>query len=151
MAKTMKKKVITKGFQYDELMICGETVSNLVCDSKCYGYKFHVRYPSYRGTFLSCIEELKATVDGKEIKETDLRFELNGKEFLISELQELHREYWYIMDIATLKVLNNKGLSAGLHNIGLTLRHRIPYTGYFGKCLVLDSAFEKTLRLRERS
>ena len=96
-------------------------------------------YPSYRGTFLSCIEKLTVKLDGVEIDQKKMRFTLNGKQFLISELPTLCHEYWFVLDRAVITVLQDGGIPAGAKQIDVEMVHRIPYTGYFGEYLTLTS------------
>lgn len=110
------------------------------------GYVFQTQYPSYRGTFLSCIDSLKVFVDGKEVPENSIYFQLNDKQFLISQFKELYKEYWFILDKAKLLILKNGGFEQGSeHKIRIDIRHKIPYTGYSGEYLFLDGSNEKTL------
>ena len=132
-------------FQYDELLIPEENIINLKADQVCYGYSIAIRYPSYRGTFVSCIEGLELEVDGVKIPQEQMRFILNGKEFLVSQLGELFKEHWFVLDTAYLAVLQDNGIASGDHTVKIRMVHRIPYTGYFGKYLVLDSVCERTL------
>ena len=132
-------------FQYDALLIPDETISNRFAGDTCYGYAIPLRYPSYRGTFLSCIEALDAEVDGYAVSQCDMRFELNGKQFLLSELGELFKEHWFVLDTAHVVVMTGNALPAGKHTVKMRLKHHIPYTGYFGQYLVLDSVCERSL------
>lgn len=132
-------------FQYDELLLPDENIVNLKAGDVYYGYAIHIRYPSYRGTFVSCIERLGVEVDGMEIAQSDMRFAINGKEFLVSQLGELSREHWFVLDTASVIVMQDNGLPEGKHEVSVRLVHRIPYTGYFGQYLVLDSVCRKTL------
>lgn len=133
-------------FQYDELLLKDGLITNLSVGGFNYGYSFAVRYPSYRGTFLSCIEALEVTIDGLKVPLADLRFTVNGKEFLASELSELSHEYWFVLDDAFITVLKDGGIVQGEHQVSVYLKHRVPYTGYFGQYLVLDSVCEKKLK-----
>ncbi|RCX09867.1 hypothetical protein DFR58_1336 [Anaerobacterium chartisolvens] len=135
-------------FQYDELLLPYRNIINKRAGDVCYGYAIQIRYPSYRGTFVSCIEKLELQVDGKSIPESDMRFVLNGKEFLVSQLGELSKEHWFVLDTANIVVLRDNGLTEGNHEISVRMVHRIPYTGYFGQYLVLDSVNTKTLCCR---
>lgn len=132
-------------FQYDELLLPGREIINKRAGDVCYGYAVQVRYPSYRGTFVSCIERLELKIDGKSVPQSDMRFCINGKEFLVSQLGELSMEHWFVLDTAAIVVMQNNGLSLGEHEVSVRLVHRIPYTGYFGQYLVLDSVCTKTL------
>jgi len=132
-------------FQYDELLLPDQTLANQVVDGVSYGYAVAIRYPSYRGTFISCIESLELEMDGQLVKPDAIRFRLNNKEYLLSQLKELFKEHWFVLDTAHLVVMNNTGLSAGEHLVKIRLVHRIPYTGYFGQYLVLESVACKRL------
>lgn len=129
-------------FQYDELMLEDSRLSNAAVDGVVYGYSFDMAYPSYRGTFLSCIEALEAELDGERVPAADMRFTLGGRQFLVSELPELAHEYWYVLDRATVTVLRDGGLPEGEHSLRVKLTHRVPYTGYFGQYLTLESLAE---------
>lgn len=137
-------KISVKGFQYDRLFIPGSTIEREKVGDVAYGYSFIIRYPSYRGTFLSCIERFEVAVDGKDIPEEKLRFCLNGKEFTIPELKDLHREYWFVLADAKIMVIGDD-IKSGEHEVRVTMFHRIPYTGYHGDYLIWDNVGEKKL------
>lgn len=124
---------------YNEIMICKQPVRNMIVAGIVIGYEFQIKYPSYRGCFLSCIEDLFFEVDGERLPETEVFFSLNGKEFTLGELPDLFREYWFIRQPAVIKVLKSGGLSKGDHSIRVYMKHRVPYTGYFGSYLTLES------------
>ena len=124
---------------YNEIMICNTPIRNVPVSGIVIGYEFRIKYPSYRGCFLSCIEELLFEVDGQRLSETEVLFCLNGKQFTIRELPDLFREYWFIRDPAVIRVLKPGGLAKGEHSIRVYMKHRVPYTGYFGTYLVLES------------
>jgi hypothetical protein len=139
-------KISVKGFQYDRLFIPGDRIDPEVVDGIRIGYEFVIRYPSYRGTFLSCIESLSLEVDGVKVPDEQIRFCLNGKEFMLNELKDLHREYWFVLADAKLKVIGPI-LTHGAHTVKVTMYHRIPYTGYFGEYLIWDNTGVKTLNV----
>ena len=124
---------------YNEIMICNTPIRNVPVSGIVIGYEFRIKYPSSRGCFLSCIEELLFEVDGQRLSETEVFFCLNGKQFTIRELPDLFREYWFIRDPAVIRVLKPGGLAKGEHSIRVYMKHRVPYTGYFGTYLVLES------------
>ncbi|MDR1766590.1 MAG: DUF6379 domain-containing protein [Lachnospiraceae bacterium] len=131
---------------YNKLLLGGGgNIANIKAGDAVIGYEFGVYYPSYRGTFLSCIESFAVYVDGGRVPDGDIIFKLNGKECLLSQLPELYLEYWFILDEARIFVLKDGGLQGGGHDVRVEMRHRIPYTGYFGSYMVLDSADERVL------
>ncbi len=129
---------------YNHILICKDNIKNTVVDDVKVGYEFKIKYPSYRGVFLSCIEALKFKLDGEEIPKSQISFHLNGKDFLIDELSECFKEYWFVREPATIRVRQAGGIAAGEHELNVYMKHRVPYTGYFGQYLVLDSDVTET-------
>lgn len=110
-----------------------------------YGYEFSLRYPTYRGTWLCNVRDLAVTVDGENVPAKDIRLGLNGKWFMLNELPDLYREYWFTTQSATLRVMKRGGIATGKHEIFVRMSHQIPYTGYFGNYLVVESTCTKQL------
>lgn len=132
---------------YNKLLVCEkEQISNYKAGHYVLGYIVHCQYPSYRGTYLSCIEELEVYVDDEKIPENQIYFCLKEKQFLLSQLKDLYQEYWFILDKARLLILKEGGLDNNSgHKVQIKMRHRIPYTGYFGSYMSLDSEDTKML------
>lgn len=130
---------------YNKNMVPSMPICNIWVGSAVIGYEFEIRYPSYRGTFLSCVEELRFAVDGESIDNKNIYFSLNGKQFLLDEIPELFKEYWYVLDSARITVLKSGGIAQGPHIVDVYMRHRVPYTGYFGQYMVLEGNEKKTL------
>lgn len=129
----------------EDRIIADDKIKNIIIADKKLGYEFKINYPSYRGTFLSCIEKLEIFVDNNPVESNKMYFCVNGKEFLISELKDLFKEYWFVLDKATIKIMQDGGISPGEHTVKVIIRHRIPYTGYFGSYKVMDSECIRTL------
>ena len=129
---------------YNKILICKDDIKNVAVDGVVIGYQFKIKYPSYRGAFLSCIEALKFKLDGQEIPAGQVTFHLNGKDFLLSELPECFKEYWFVRDAATVFVRQSGGIQPGEHTVNVYMKHRVPYTGYFGQYLTLDSDVTET-------
>lgn len=126
---------------YDKYMLVEHSLRPaLVCGIPM-GYRFELRYPSYRGTFLSCIEKLAFFLDGQEIPQNAITLSLNGKEYSISQLNDCYQIYWETLQTITVTV--SQSYAAGIHTLRVHMEHRIPYTGYGGKCLVMTSECEK--------
>ncbi|MDO5540756.1 MAG: DUF6379 domain-containing protein [Eubacteriales bacterium] len=125
---------MTQFAQWDKYMLCDAPICNVKAGDVVYGYEFKIHYPTYRGTYLSCIEELYFELDGKRIPNETVQFRLNGKQFLLSELENLFQEYWWIRDDAVIRVVDLEGLEKGsVHSVHVHMQHRIPYTGYEGE------------------
>lgn len=130
---------------YNKILICKDAIENVVVEGVTVGYEFKIKYPSYRGVFLSCIEELRFAMDGEPIDKKEIYFYLNGKQFLLDELKECFKEYWFVREKATIRVMKPGGITPGEHSLNVFMKHRVPYTGYFGQYLVLDSDMTDTL------
>ena len=130
---------------YNKILICNDKIKNAKIGDTVIGYVFQIKYPSYRGAFLSCIEDLCFYIDGSLAEREDIRFKLNGKDFLLDELPECYKEYWYVREKASIFIRRPGGLTAGKHEVRVYMKHRVPYTGYFGEYLVLESDVTKYL------
>lgn len=124
---------------YNKILICDAPIRNIDVGGIMVGYEFDIKYPSYRGVYLSCIEDLKFSVDKEAVDSSKIFFQLNGKQFLLSEIPECYKEYWFVRDKATVRVIQSGGMEAGGHEVSVYMKHRVPYTGYFGQYLTLIS------------
>ncbi len=129
---------------YNKILICKDDIQNVTVDGVTIGYQFKIKYPSYRGVFLSCVEDLRFKLDGEAIPASKVTFKLNGKDFLLSELPECFKEYWFVRTPAVIFVRQDGGIAPGEHSLNVYMKHRVPYTGYFGQYLVLDSDVTET-------
>lgn len=133
---------------YNKIIISKEDgIKNFLINGHIMGFELKCQYPSYRGTYLSCIEKFELYVDGEKVDDSKINFIINGKSFLISQLKDLYSEYWFILDKATLRVYQEGGLKQGKHNVKVIIKHRIPYTGYFGTYMVLVGEDSKELEV----
>ena len=67
---------------YNKILVCQEDgISNVFVNGQIVGYEVKCKYPSYRGTYLSCIEVFELYVDGQRVEDGKISFILNGKAF----------------------------------------------------------------------
>lgn len=133
---------------YNKIIISKEDgIKNFLVNGYTMGYEVKCQYPSYRGTYLSCIEKFDLYIDDERVDDSKINFLINGKNFLLSQLKDLYSEYWFILDKAVLRVYHEGGLKQGKHNVRINIKHRIPYTGYFGTYMVLDGQDSKELEV----
>lgn len=130
---------------FNERMVCEDSIRRYEAEGIPLGYEFKMRYPTYRGAYVCNVEELNVTVDGRRIEPQNMRLGVNGKWFLMSQIPELNTEYWFTGCKAIMRILDENGISDGKHTVKVEMKHKIPYTGYFGNYLVVDSDCEKTL------
>ena len=129
---------------FNKILIGEQRLQPFQVDDAVLGWQFQVRYPSYRGTYLSCIEKLDLYLDGEKVDPKQIIFALNGKEYTIDEIQDQYKAYWYVLDFATIRVLAEPP-APGAHEVTVDMYHRIPYAGYEGGYLGLPSKVTKTL------
>lgn len=129
---------------YDKYLVHNENYGNIVLNGEKIGYTFCIRMPNFRGNYLSCVEELKFTLDDEEVDEGKVEALLNGKRFHIKEFKDMYKEYWDVNDLMKLEVLLPGGLK-GKHRLQAVMRLRYGYSAYFGVCKVVTSHGEQTL------
>ena len=134
---------------YDKYLIWQEGCGNIVVNGHIIGYTFQVRMPNFRGNYLSCVEQLVFTLDGKEIPGESIEVLLNSKRFRIADFPSLFMEYWDVNDCAVIEVVKEGGLS-GRHAIGAVMKLRYGYSAYFGACKVVTSQCMKTFEFSGR-
>ncbi len=92
------------------------------------GFELQVRFKWYRSLPLSCVEDLRVSVDGKAIDPALLRFGINGNVYRLEELAGLVEEEWFIIDAAHLIVKQPGLVKAGeQHQVEVAFGMRIPY------------------------
>lgn len=136
---------------FNERMIADECIKLYGVENEILGFEFKLRYPTYRGTWLCNIEKLSVEVNGEPVQQADIRFGINGKWFLMDEIKELYKEYWFTTAKANIRIIRDGGLPRDReHSISVHMDHKIPYTGYFGNFLVVRSDCTRNLPV-ERS
>ena len=135
-------------------VICDDSLKNIYVNGKKNGFDFDIRLSYYRGHYLSCINEFKATVDGEELADEDVTFCINNKEFNVNQFPYLISEFWQLLEPAHIKVYKRGGLSVGEHDIKVHLMLRVPYMPLSAaaedtKYMPLDSCGEKVLCIKE--
>jgi hypothetical protein len=113
--------------EFEQILLEEQTITNYMVEGIILGYEFKIRYPFWRGTYLSCIERLEIIIDQEVLNQDNIFFTLNEKKFLIEELGAFYKEYWYVLEDATITVLKKGGITKGLHEVNVTMQHRIPY------------------------
>jgi len=111
-------------------ILCDDGFRNFSTRGAVRGYKVKIRVPSYRGIYLSCIEDLALSVDNQKVNPDTITFCVNGKRFLLSQLPDLYAEYWFTLDKAELEVYKPGGLKPGKHDLEFKLTTRTPYANY---------------------
>jgi hypothetical protein len=115
-----------------------KSLKNRFIEGACTGYSLKIGSLSYRGVWVSTIENIILKVDGEIIPSRDIVFCVNNKKFLISQLPELFAEYWYALDPAELIIYKIGGLSKGEHEVEVTISRRNDF-GYSHEFVAVDT------------
>jgi hypothetical protein len=90
------------------------------------GCALQIRSHWYRSLPLSSIGILTVSVDGKTILPESLALEINGRRHALPRLPDLHDEWWFILDSATLHLPTPLAANRP-HEITLELGLLLPY------------------------
>src|SRR4051794_16128705 len=92
------------------------------------GFALSLTIPWYRSLWLSSVGALRLAVDGTEVSQQDLAFELDGVRYRIDELPEQSDVLWYLQSHPLLVVRRDEPIALGeTHEIDLTGELRLPY------------------------
>ena len=134
---------------FNKYMVCDDDIEVNKAEGIVLGYEFKCKYPTYRGAYICNVLKFQVFIDGEEIPQEKLRFGVNGKFFLMSEIKDMYKEYWFTGSKAIMRIVDENGIAPGQHTVKMIMTHKIPYTGYFGNYLVLEGTCEKTLSVKE--
>ena len=119
------------------------TCKNRVIDGCCTSYEFQIDNLSYRGVWISTIEDISLRVDGKDIPKSNMMFFCNGIGYSIPNMVTHTENFWNCLDTAVLRVYQVGGLSSGDHTFELTIKKRMDFGHSYGDGLNgYDTAIE---------
>ncbi len=85
------------------------------------GFAFQMRVPYYRGFSLSIIRNIQVCVDGVEYPREDVAITVNGETFTLEEARTVVSNRWVFGRFGEVSVKKEGGLSAGEHDIQVTV------------------------------
>jgi hypothetical protein len=92
------------------------------------GLALRLTLPWYRSLWLSSVSSLELSIDGEEIAEGDVRFELAGTSYPLSDLPGQSDTLWFLQEHPLLIVTRPEAVVLGeQHNIVLLGQLRLPY------------------------
>lgn len=92
------------------------------------GLALRLQIPWYRSLWLSSVSTLALSIDGSEVPQADLSFELDGRAYPLSELPQQSETLWYLQAHPLLIVRRDEPAQPGeKHDIELTGELRLPY------------------------
>ena len=129
-----------------------DSFRNLYINGAKNGFEFDVQLGYYRGHYLSDIDELKVELDGEEMPQEAVTFEINGKELPVYKLTYAVTEFWSQVEPARIRVIKKGGVADGEHELKFTLMMRVPYMqiGPEHNFMPLDSGDTVTVTVQEQ-
>lgn len=106
---------------------------NRVIDGSCTGYEVQIDTLSYRGIWISTIEDLQLKVDGVEVPKSHMLFFCNGISYSIDDMVTHTENFWGCLDPGILRVYQVGGLSKGEHTFELTIKKRADFGHSYGE------------------
>jgi sugar phosphate isomerase/epimerase len=92
------------------------------------GYAVQLTLPWYRSLWLSSVGTLRLTVDGREIPEDDIAFELEGTRYALSELPQQSETLWFLQQHPLLIVRDDEPVRRGdVREVEIFGELRLPY------------------------
>ncbi len=112
---------------FEKYMIVAEQAKNITDGTGICGYQFGARLPYYRGLGLSMVEDIKVSVDGRNVEPEKIRFTVHDNIYTLKEMETEGEDRWEMGEIATITVEEKNGLPDGEHNLELLIILRISY------------------------
>jgi sugar phosphate isomerase/epimerase len=111
----------------DHDVIQGRGFRNVVEDGRVTGFSFQLRNPNYRGTWASMVDGVDVVIDGERIPDHVPLWTIQGRTYTLDELRATTDVRWQLDEPATVTVPKPGGLSAGVHQLELTVYLRRSY------------------------
>lgn len=110
------------------------------------GYEVGVRLNWYRSLPISCVEKVALSLDGQPVDPGAIRFEVNGKQFTLQEMEDEVEEFWFVLDTAQVHVQDPGKVKPGEeHTFEAEIALRFPYIAVGpGKFLTIPTRYTTT-------
>ena len=121
-----------------------DSCKNVVENGEIIGYEMKTHITYYRGIPLSMVNFVAVEVDGVKVPEEDIRFTADEIDwFTLKEMETVATIKWEYGVPATVRVLQQGGLSKGTHEVSLTVSTRtayipIPLEGTMKRTVTID-------------
>ncbi len=109
-----------------------DSLVNRVIEGCCTSYEFEIGALSYRGVWISTIEDIEVKVDGETIPYSNMMFFCNGLNYPIPDMGKHSECFWGIKDRACLRIYRPGGLPKGTHRVSITIYKRADFGHSFG-------------------
>ena len=138
MAKTIEEKIAaidaatSWDFMGGELIRKGSLKNKVICGSRT-GYSFALNNLSYRGVWISTLENIDLKVDGEEVSHCDMSLMLRDFFCNIDETGNNTDIFWAAKDECRIIVNRIGGLRAGEHTFEIAITKRNDFGHSYGE------------------
>ncbi len=108
------------------------SLKNKRIGESCTGYTFGIDNLSYRGVWISTLEDIKITVDGEAVPESDILVCLKGMKLPLCDLGSHTEVFWGARDLLTINVNKVGGLKQGSHRVAIEIYKRADFGHSYG-------------------
>lgn len=114
---------------FDNNVFIEGTCKNTVEDGVTTGYEMQTHITYYRGIPLSMVNDIRVETDGTPVPREDILCSVDGGEywFTLDEMTTVTGHKWEFREPMTVRVAKEGGLSAGSHQVKLTVIVRTAY------------------------
>lgn len=140
MAKTLEERmqiadrILSRGMSMAR-PLKADSLKNKVFGDSCTGYTFELGTLSYRGIWVSTIEDIELKVDGEVVPKCDMLFYVNGMCFPIDDMVSHTEVFWGVLDKGVVNVNKIGGLSKGEHKFEIVIKKRADFGHSYGEGL----------------
>ena len=106
-----------------------------------------VRLPWYRALPASCIAGVDLRVDGQAAPRDSVRWSMNGRDFLLDELEDHVDEWWFTTDSAVVSGDLVVSAERQEYDVEVDLRLYIPYIVTAHGVLLIEEHGRKTMEV----
>lgn len=113
---------------FDNNVFTNGSCRNVIEDGKTIGYEMETQITYYRAIPLSMVNFVAVETDGVKVPAENIRFTSDGIDwFTLKEMDTVTSIKWEYGVPATVRVLQEGGLSKGEHTVKLTVSTRTAY------------------------
>ena len=120
------------GFMSNDLIWEGSLKNKVICGCRT-GYKFRLNNMSYRGVWISTLENISLKVDGEEVSHNDMSIQLRDFLCNVDETGNNTDIFWAAKDACWVIVNKVGGLAPGEHTLEIEIAKRNDFGHSFGE------------------
>ncbi len=139
MAKTVEEKIAAidaalsfGGFMGSELVRPGSLENKIICGCRT-GYRFRLNNLSYRGVWISTLENIRLIMDGEEVPHCDMSIKLRDFACQVDETGNNTDVFWAAKDECWIIVNKVGGLKPGEHTLEIEISKRNDFGHSYGE------------------